>query len=116
MGVPPLDHRYKPSSGQQVLARPRAQRVLLVLMVLYVALGVVYSVVTPLYEAPDELYHYALVRHLAEGGGLPVQDPAAPGPWMQEGGQPPLYYALAALAVGWVRGIEIGRASCRERV
>ncbi|MGQ9683714.1 MAG: glycosyltransferase family 39 protein [Anaerolineae bacterium] len=103
VGMPPFDQRYKPSS-QQEPTRRRVQRALLVVMALYVALGVVYSMVTPLYEAPDELYHYALVRHLAQGRGLPVQDPAATGPWMQEGGQPPLYYVLAALAVGWVRG------------
>lgn len=59
-----------------------------------------YSVVTPLFEASDELWHYPLVEHLAAGGGLPVQRAGqsdADAPWRQEGSQPPLYYAAAAL-------------------
>jgi 4-amino-4-deoxy-L-arabinose transferase-like glycosyltransferase len=54
-------------------------------------------VVTPLFEAPDEVWHYPFVWHLAGGGELPIQDPAHPQLWGQEGSQPPLYYALAAL-------------------
>ena len=59
-----------------------------------------YSVVTPIFEASDELWHYPMVLRLATGGGLPEQragqtDEEAP--WRQEGSQPPLYYAAAAL-------------------
>lgn len=60
-----------------------------------------YGLVTPLFEASDELWHYPLVQHLANGGGLPVQRAGqtdAEAPWRQEGSQPPLYYWLAALA------------------
>lgn len=64
---------------------------------LFFLLAVVYSLVTPLFEAPDELWHYPFVWHLARGGGLPKQDPDNPQLWGQEGSQPPLYYALAAL-------------------
>lgn len=65
------------------------------------ALFSLYSLATPLFEASDELWHYPLVQHLANGGGLPIQraeQTDADAPWRQEGSQPPLYYALAALA------------------
>lgn len=66
----------------------------------FVVLGAVYSFVTPVFEAPDEIQHFFYVINLAEGRGLPVQPPAGPGGrWAQEGSQPPLYYALAALLV-----------------
>ena len=59
------------------------------------ALGVIYSVTVPIFEARDELYHYPYVAHLAQGGSLPVQQPGEDTFWQQEGSQPPLYYALA---------------------
>jgi len=70
---------------------------LTVIIALYLILGTTYSVVTPIFEASDELWHYPFVRHLATGGRLPVQRPGQLGPWRQEGSQPPLYYALGAL-------------------
>ena len=76
---------------------PPPGRAIWALVAVFLALGALYSVMTPLFEASDELWHYPFVQHLAQGGRLPVQDPAAPGPWRQEGSQPPLYYALAAL-------------------
>ena len=60
----------------------------------------VYSIVTPLFEASDELWHYPFVQHLLAGGGLPVQHAGqtdAEAPWRQEGSQPPLFYVAAAL-------------------
>src|SRR6185295_1632076 len=68
----------------------------------FILLGVTYSVVTPLFEAPDELYHYALIDYLAAHWALPIQPPAPGalvGRWAQEGSQPPLAYGLAALLV-----------------
>lgn len=59
-----------------------------------------YSLATPLFEASDELWHYPMVQHLATTVSLPVQRPDqtdADAPWRQEGSQPPLYYAIAAL-------------------
>jgi len=64
----------------------------------YLVVGMIYSVVTPLFEASDEMRHYAFVKHLADGYSLPVQRPGVEQPWRQEGSQPPLYYALMALA------------------
>jgi 4-amino-4-deoxy-L-arabinose transferase-like glycosyltransferase len=72
------------------------------IIVAFITLGVTYSVVTPIFEASDELWHYPFVKHLADGNGLPVQDANADQPWRQEGSQPPLYYALSALATFWI--------------
>lgn len=72
------------------------------LLIVFILLGAIYSVVTPLFEASDELWHYPFIKWLADGGGLPVLDPADPGPWRQEAGQPPLYYAIGALATFWI--------------
>jgi hypothetical protein len=58
----------------------------------FLLLGFWYSLSIPPFETPDEVYHYAFARHLAQGGGLPVQGAEATGPWQQEGSQAPLYY------------------------
>ncbi|RME39410.1 MAG: DUF2142 domain-containing protein, partial [Thermoflexia bacterium] len=67
------------------------------ILLLFVLLGFLYSAVTPLYEAPDEVWHDAYVRWLARGNGLPPLDEDRSGAY-QEAAQPPLYY-LAAAAV-----------------
>lgn len=72
------------------------------ILALFVMLGVAYSLVTPVFEASDELWHFPVVKYLADGQGLPVQQPGAEALWQQEGSQPPAYYALAALAVAWI--------------
>jgi hypothetical protein len=75
---------------------------LALLLVAFVCLATVYNVVNPVFEAPDEIQHFYYVRWLAEGHGLPVQGAEGEGHWAQEGGQPPLYYALGALATFWL--------------
>ena len=72
------------------------------ILVLFVALAIAYSVVIPLFEASDELWHYPMVKAIADNWALPVQDPANVGPWRQEGSQPPLYYLLGALVTSWI--------------
>ncbi len=67
------------------------------LLLLYLMVGGSYSVLTPLFEAPDEVWHYEYVRWLVEGHGLPTPEEVGDAPWHQEGSQPPLYYALTAL-------------------
>jgi hypothetical protein len=62
----------------------------------YVILGAIYSVATPIFEASDEVSHYAVVQHIADSGAVPVQQPGVKTAWDQEGSQPPLYYLLAA--------------------
>jgi len=78
----------------------RAHRPFYALLALYLLLASLYSVVTPLFEASDELWHYPMVKYIADSGfTLPVQDPRNPGPMRQEGSQPPLYYLLSAILV-----------------
>jgi 4-amino-4-deoxy-L-arabinose transferase-like glycosyltransferase len=69
---------------------------------MFIALGTTYSLVTPIFEVPDEICHYFFTKHLADGKGLPVQNPESTGLWRQEGSQPPLYYLLGALATFWI--------------
>ena len=68
----------------------------------FVALAFTYSIVTPIFEAGDEIWHYPHVQHLATEHSLIIQDPAIKTLWVQEGGQPPLYYAIAALETFWI--------------
>ncbi|MEZ4516233.1 MAG: glycosyltransferase family 39 protein [Chloroflexota bacterium] len=84
--------------------QPREQRLLTLILILFLLLGSVYALVTPVFEASDELWHYPMVQHLANGNPLPVQvfDPAQAGPWNQEASQPPLYYYLSAALTFWI--------------
>ncbi len=85
-----------------------------VILVVFLIVGTLYAVYTPIWQAPDEPAHYNYVRSLAEGRGFPVM---APGDYDQaylsrltsegfppefsvasleyEDHQPPLYYLLA---------------------
>ena len=80
------------------------KRLLWLILILFVALGVFYALTTPVFEASDELWHYPMIKHLADGNPLPVQvfDPAQAGPWKQEASQPPLYYYLGAAVTFWI--------------
>jgi len=69
---------------------------LAVLVAAYLALAVMYSAVVPLFEAPDEVWHYEYIRWLAAGKGLAAPEDVGVAPWAQEGSQPPLYYLLGA--------------------
>ncbi len=76
---------------------------MLAILAAFLALAAAYSVTTPLFEAPDEQWHYAFVQYVAQGHGLPVQrlgnlDHQA----RQEASQPPLYYMLSAGATFWI--------------
>ncbi|MBL8131118.1 MAG: glycosyltransferase family 39 protein [Anaerolineae bacterium] len=76
------------------------------LIVTYCLLGAIYSIVTPVFEASDELWHYPMVKTLADNSlVLPVQAAGVETAWRQEGSQPPLYYVLAAALTG---GIDTG--------
>ncbi|MGE5263762.1 MAG: DUF2142 domain-containing protein, partial [Acidobacteriota bacterium] len=80
----------------------RPHPLLALLLLAFILLATIYSVATPIFEAGDEIWHFPFVQHLATGHSLPVQDPAVKTLWEQEGGQPPLYYALGALATFWI--------------
>ena len=73
-----------------------------IIVAAFLCLALLYSWATPILESGDEVSHYPFVKHLAEGGGLPIQRRGDKTPWHQEGSQPPLYYALTGLATGWI--------------
>ena len=74
----------------------------------FVVLGTLYSVVTPLFETPDEVWHYLYVKHIADGGGLPVYQEGVTFPMHQEASQPPLYYLLSGWATAWIDTTDAG--------
>ncbi|MGC9347904.1 MAG: glycosyltransferase family 39 protein, partial [Anaerolineae bacterium] len=69
---------------------------LLVLGAAFTLLVLLHSGFTPVFEAPDEVWHYAYVRWLSEGHGLPPLNNDLSGAH-QEAAQPPLYYTVAAI-------------------
>jgi hypothetical protein len=87
----PVPHTRSPGRIER-----RPQAALAVILGLFVLLGVLNSVVTPLFEAPDELWHFSFVRYLALHKALPVQPREGADIWLRESGQPPLYYLAAA--------------------
>jgi 4-amino-4-deoxy-L-arabinose transferase-like glycosyltransferase len=77
----------------------------------YLLIAVSYSVVTPLFEAPDEQWHYFTAQHIAETGRLPVVEEEYD-EWMgQEAAQPPLYYLVGAILIS-----PIDTSNAREEV
>src|SRR5262245_16712833 len=68
----------------------------------FVVLAVGYSLITPLLETPDELWHYYFVREVGQYHGLLVQNAPTATSLAAESGQPPLYYVLGGLATTWI--------------
>jgi hypothetical protein len=90
------------STDQVTMNKAPRDRIRLWAMVIiagYVILGLAYSVINPLFEAPDEWLHYQFVRYLVDQRALPVQTPDM----LTEYQQPPLYYALGALFTSGVK-------------
>lgn len=81
---------------------------LLILVGLFVTLGIIYTLATPVLEASDEFKHYPYVQYVQTHRELPVLDPEVcresidACPWLQDGGQPPAYYAIMATATSWI--------------
>mgnify|MGYP005834091839 FL=1 len=89
-------------SAHNRLLRWLCARPLALLCLIYVALCGYYNAAMPLFENPDEHGHYQYVLSLAAGDGLPVLPRLRneADPWRyHEGGQGPLYYAVAAVPV-----------------
>jgi 4-amino-4-deoxy-L-arabinose transferase-like glycosyltransferase len=99
---------------------PSSRFPLVLIVVVYVVIGALYTVFTPVWQVPDEPAHYNYVRALAEGRGFPVIEPGDydqaylsrltserfPPEWSvqtleYEDHQPPLYYVLA-VPVYWL--------------
>lgn len=72
-----------------------AGRMLSLIVVVYLILGVAYSVVNPVFESPDESLNYANIRFMIEEQRLPVLQPDEP----TKAHHPPLYYVLGALLI-----------------
>ncbi len=68
----------------------------------FLALATYYSFTTPLFESPDEVWHYAYIREIATRRGFPVMQAGIAQPWAQEGTQAPLYYLLGAPLIAWI--------------
>lgn len=66
------------------------RRFLALVLGLYVALGLAYSVLVPVWEAPDESAHYTVALYLAKFDERP------PPGFNHEAMQPPLYYWMAS--------------------
>lgn len=64
------------------------RRWLLLVLSLYLVLGLSYSLLMPMWEAPDEHAHYLFALHIARTGQLPGVEQT------YEAYQPPLYYWL----------------------
>ena len=79
----------------------RDKIILLGIVAAFVMLGAYYSFTTPLFESPDEVWHYAYIREIATRRGFPVMQAGAAQPWAQEGTQAPLYYLLGAPLIAW---------------
>ena len=84
------------------MTRIRRHSALLIILTLFITLATIYSVVNPLFESPDEVWHYEYVRWLVEGNGLAHPDDVGHAPWHQEGSQPPLYYIAAAALTSFI--------------
>ncbi len=91
-------------SGRPLIASVQSRRLgLATIVAAFVALSLVYSVVNPIFEAPDELWHFLNAKFILDNRALIVQSSnALENPARQEGGQPPLYYFLSAALVSWL--------------
>ncbi len=82
---------------------------LLLIVSLFIVLGIIYSLATPVLEASDEFKHYPYTQYVQTHHDLPVLDadictwpPPDDCPWLQDGGQPPAYYVLMAALTSWI--------------
>ena len=72
------------------------------LLILFIGVAFVYNQSTPIFEASDEAWHYGVVREIASGRGLPVQQVGEITTYRQEGSQPPFYYLIGASLISWI--------------
>jgi 4-amino-4-deoxy-L-arabinose transferase-like glycosyltransferase len=79
-----------------------AKRIFSIVLLLFVILAVIYSVIIPPFETPDEIWHFAFIQHVASGQGLPVSQANTQALWRQQGVQAPAYYLAAAALTAWI--------------
>ncbi len=66
------------------------------ILLAYLLVTLAYGVVNPLFEAPDEHWHYFTAQYIADTGELPVVRKRVDEWLSQEAAQPPLYYWLGS--------------------
>src|SRR5450759_5274091 len=71
------------------------RRALILILALRLVLGLSYSALNPLGEAPDEADHYAYAAYIGREASLPT------GTTMTQAKHPPLYHLLAAWLSSW---------------
>lgn len=78
----------------------RRRAVAAILLALHLALGALYAIAVPPWEAHDEWAHYKFVEYVARHRALPPPGERLTTEYeFDEASQPPLYYILAALPV-----------------
>jgi hypothetical protein len=82
---------------------------LILVLVLYLLLALGYGRFNPLFEAPDEHWHYFTAQTIADNWKLPAVTEEYDEWLSQEAAQPPLYYVLSALLIAPVAA-ENGRS------
>lgn len=81
----------------------RPKRIALLLVMLHLVLGTLYSLAVPPWEAHDEWSHYKYVEYVARHKALPPPDRRLTDEFeFDQATQPPLYYIIAALPVSLV--------------
>ena len=55
------------------------------ILIAFFVLGLIYDQSTPIFEASDEAWHYGVVREIAAGRGLPIQQLGKITTYRQEG-------------------------------
>ncbi|MBI1882168.1 MAG: glycosyltransferase family 39 protein [Chloroflexi bacterium] len=81
--------------------RSTHNRRLALVLSLYLALAVLYSIVVPIGQGADEWAHYWYAQFIAEHGRLPA-NPAEREAAGYKSDWPPLYHLLAAAVTGWI--------------
>jgi hypothetical protein len=85
---------------------------LFLICLLYLLITLSYGIINPLFETPDEHWHFFTVEYIATTGKLPSVADGAYDEWLsQEAAQPPLYYLIGAPLIA---GIDTSQA--REQV
>ncbi len=74
-------------------------RFLPLILLLFSMIAISYSVVNPLFEAPDEHWHYFTAQYIADTGKLPSVEGEYDEWLSQEAAQPPLYYLFGAILI-----------------
>lgn len=77
-------------------------RSIILVIIAFLLLSVAYSIAVPIFEAPDELQHYATTEYIARFKSLPPLGKPTEHLWDQESLQAPLYYIITGALTSWV--------------